>query len=231
LILTTGPGKEKFLKKTDKMRFGIDKVVKTLIISDFLLQGGWAFIGPIFVVLLSKQIQGGSIEMVGFIVALYWITKSIFQAFIVDILKIQKGEKDDFNFLIKGLFVANLVPLGYFFANQIIHIFILELIRAIAMACVIPSWSAIFSRHLDNHWADFYWNIENTAVGLATGFGAFFGGIIAAIFGFKILFVFVSTFGLIATFLLRSIKGQLFLSDKGFFNQNSLKNNKKSSGI
>jgi len=66
--------------------------------------------------------------MVGFIVALYWITKSIFQAFIVDILKIQKGEKDDFNFLIKGLFVANLVPLGYFFANQIIHIFILELI-------------------------------------------------------------------------------------------------------
>ena len=65
---------------------GINKVIKILITSDFLLQSGWGLIGPIFAIFLTKQIQGGDLKMVGFVASTYWITKSIIQPFIAHYL-------------------------------------------------------------------------------------------------------------------------------------------------
>lgn len=192
---------------------GINKVIRILITSDFLLQSGWGLIGPIFAIFITEQIQGGSLIIVGFITATYWITKSIVQLFIAYFLDIKKGEKDDFQFLIKGMCVANLIPFGYFFATQVYHIFILEIIRGIAMACVIPSWSAIFTRHIDKGWEAFSWSIESTSIGFAAGLAAGFGGILATIFGFKILFVLVSLFGLMSTLILLLIRDQIWPKD------------------
>ena len=189
---------------------GINKVIKVLIASDFLLQSGWGLIGPIFAIFLTEQIKGGSLEMVGFVAATYWLTKSFVQPFIARFLDIRKGEKDDFKFIISGLYIANLVPLGYLFSTQIFHIFILEFIRGLAMACVVPSWSAIFTRHIDKGREAFSWSIESTAIGLAFGFAAVFGGVIAGILGFKTVFVLVSIFGLIASSVLLLIRNQIF---------------------
>ena len=127
----------------------INKVIKILITSDFLLQSGWGLIGPIFAIFLTRQIQGGDLKMVGFIAATYWLTKSIIQPFIAHRLDRDHGEKDDFNFLVIGIYVANLIPLGYIFSSQPWHIFTLEFIRGISMACVVPTWSAIFTRHIN----------------------------------------------------------------------------------
>lgn len=192
------------------MKIGINKVIQTLIISDFLLQSGWGLIGPIFAIFLTRQIQGGSLETVGFVAATYWITKSIVQPFIARFLDIKKGEKDDFNFLIAGMVVANLIPLGYLLATHILHIFLLEIIRGLAMACVVPTFAAIFTRHIDKGWEAFSWSVESTSIGFATGFSAAFGGVIASILGFKTVFVLVSTFGLISTAILFSIRNQIF---------------------
>ena len=51
------------------MKIGINKVIRFLITSDFLLQSGWGLIGPIFAIFLTRQIEGGSLEMVGFVAA------------------------------------------------------------------------------------------------------------------------------------------------------------------
>ena len=192
---------------------GINKVIRTLIASDFLLQSGWGLIGPIFAIFLTKQIQGGNLAMVGFVAATYWITKSIVQPFIAHFMDVKKGEKDDFNFLIKGMYIANLIPLGYLFSTQPWHIFTLEFIRGLAMACVIPSWAAIFTRHIDKGWEAFSWSIESTAVGFAAGFAGAFGGIIASFLGFKTLFILVTLFGLISSSLLFLIRNQIFPRD------------------
>lgn len=192
---------------------GINKVIKILIASDFLLQSGWGLIGPIFAIFLTKQIQGGSLAMVGFIAATYWITKSIIQPFIARFFDLKKGEKDDFYFLIGGLYLANLIPLGYLFSTHIEQIFILEFIRGIAMAFVVPTWSAIFTRHIDKGWEAFSWSLESTAIGFAFGFAAAFGGVLASILGFKAVFILVSIAGLSATSVLFLIRNHLFLRD------------------
>jgi len=195
------------------MKIGVDKVIKTLILADFFFQSGWGLIGPIFAVFIIKNIRGGSLAMIGFVAATYWIAKSISQPFIAYFFDLKKGEKDDFKFLIVGMYVANLIPLGYLFSSQIWQIFLLEFIRGLAMACVIPTWSGIFTRHIDKGWEAFSWSIESTAIGFAFGFAAAFGGVMATILGFKIVFVLVSTFGLTASSVLLLIRNQIFPKD------------------
>ncbi len=191
----------------------INRVIKILITSDFLLQAGWGLSGPIFAIFLTKQIEGGDLKMVGFIAAAYWITKSIAQPFLANCLDRNHGEIDDFKFLVIGMYVANLVPLGYIFSTQPWHIFTLEFIRALAMACVVPTWSGIFTRHIDKGREAFSWSMESTGIGFAAGAAGAFGGILATVLGFKIVFVLVSLFGLFSSSTLLLIRKNIFLKD------------------
>src|SRR3989338_3658892 len=191
----------------------LNKVIRVLIASDFLLQSGCGLIGPIFAIFLTGQIQGGSLKMVGFIATTYWITKSIVQPFIAHQLDKNHGEKDDFRFLIIGMYIANLVPLGYVFSTQPWHIFSLEIIRGLAMACVIPTWSGIFTRHINKGREAFSWSLESTGIGFGAGVAGAFGGIIASILGFKVVFVLVSLFGILSSSTLLLIRKNIFSKD------------------
>lgn len=191
----------------------INFVIKTLIFSDFFLQAGWGLSGPIFAIFLTQQIQGGNLRMVGFAAATYWITKSVVQPFIAHHLDKNHGEKDDFWFLIIGMYVANLVPLGYIFSTQAWHIYGLEFIRGLAMACVIPTWAGIFTRHIDKGREAFSWSLESTGIGFAAGIAGAAGAWLASIFGFKIVFVLVSLFGVTSSSLLFLIRNQVFSKD------------------
>ncbi|PIV41729.1 MAG: hypothetical protein COS26_03155 [Candidatus Nealsonbacteria bacterium CG02_land_8_20_14_3_00_40_11] len=191
----------------------INKVIKVLISSDFLLQSGWGLIGPIFAIFLTKQIQGGDLKMVGFVAATYWVAKSIIQPFIAHRLDRNHGEKDDFIFLVGGMYVANLIPLGYIFSTQPWHIFTLEFIRGVAMACVVPTWAGIFTRHIDKSREAFSWSLESTGIGFAAGLAGAIGAYLASVFGFKIVFVLVSIFGLMSSSLLILIRHQIFIKD------------------
>ena len=188
----------------------INRVIKILILSDFLLQSGWGLIGPLFAIFLIGQIEGGSLELVGLVTAVYWIFKSLLQPFIANYLDINHGERDDFAFLVGGMFVANLVPLGYVFSTQAWHIIILELIRAAAMACVIPTWSAIFTRHIDKGREAFSWSLESTGIGVAAGVAGAIGALMVGIFGFRVVFVLVTIFGMISSTCLLRIRNSVF---------------------
>jgi MFS family permease len=195
---------------------GLNKVIRILISSDFLLQAGWGLSAPIFAIFLTKQIHGGTIEMVGFIASIYWITKSIVQPFIAKQLDKNHGEKDDFIFLVVGMYVANLIPLGYMFSSQPWHIFLLEAVRGLAMACVVPTWSGIFTRHIDKGKEAFSWSIESTGIGLAAGLAGAFGGFLASTLGFKSVFLLVTIFGTLSASTLLLMRKNIFL--KGHFN-------------
>ncbi len=192
------------------MNIGLNKVIRFLIGADFLLQSGWGLIGPIFAIFLTQQIKGANLTTVGFVAAFYWVTKSILQPFIAYSFDLKKGEKDDFKYLVIGLFMANLVPLGYIFATNISQIFLLEFVRGLAMAFAVPSWLAIFTRHIDSDWEAFTWSIHSTAIGLAAGFFAAFGGILATFLGFRAIFILVTLFGTCSSLLLLLIRDQMF---------------------
>lgn len=151
--------------------------------------------------------------MVGLAVSAYWITKSIVQPFIAHHLDKNHGEKDDFQFLITGMYISNLIPLGYIISTQAWHIYLLETIRGLAMACVVPTWAGIFTRHIDKGKEAFSWSLESTGIGFAAGISGAVGALLASIFGFKIVFVFVSLFGIMSSSLLLLIRNRVFSKD------------------
>ena len=194
----------------------LNKVIIRLITADFFLQSGWGLIAPIFAIFITQQIDGGNIEVIAFATASYWIVKSSIQPFLANVLDVIKGERDDFRFLVFGMFIAALIPFGYFFSSQIWHIFVLEIVRGIAMACVVPAWLGIFTRHINKGWEAFSWSVQSTGFGFAAGFAAAFGGVIASSLGFGIVFIMVGVFKLISAIMLLSVYNRLFPDNKFF---------------
>jgi MFS transporter, DHA2 family, multidrug resistance protein len=181
-----------------------------LITADFFLHSGWGLIAPIFAIFITDQIPGGSLEVVAFAVASYWIVKSTAQPFIANVLDLIRGEKDDFDFLVYGTYINALVPLGYFFATQVWHIFLLEIVRGLAMACIVPAWYGIFTRHISKGWEAFSWSIQSTSLGFATGFAAAFGGLVATFLGFRTVFILIFILKIISATLLFYTRKSIF---------------------
>jgi len=191
----------------------LNKVIKTLILMDIFLQFGMGLFGPIFAVFVTGQIIDGNLQTVGYIAAIYWFVKSVTQPFIAHALDKNRGEKDDFICLVFGMFVANLIPLGYVFASFAWHLYILEFIRGLAMAFVIPTWYAIFTRHIEKGREAFSWSIDSTSLGFAAGIASSLSGILASRWGFNSVFILTTIFGLIAASSLLLIKDSLFTKD------------------
>ena len=188
------------------VRISINKVVKFLIASDVALSAGWGFIAPIFAVFVTRQIDGGSVAVVGIATGMYWMVKSIVQPFLAKYLDGNHGEIDDFYFLVGGLFVSGLIPLGYLFINTPLQLYAVEFIHAIAMACVVPTWAAVFTRHIDKGEEAFDWSIDSTALGFGAGIAGMLGGILVEAVGFEMVFLLVSAFTMLSVVVLFPIR-------------------------
>jgi hypothetical protein len=198
----------------------INKVIKTLITSDLFVNLGWGLLSPVFAIfILEKVTNNGPLEaakIAGLAALFYWIPKSFFEIPIAIYLDKHHGEKDDFWFMIFGNFIVALVPIGYIFSSVPWHIYLLQVIYAIGMAMAIPSWLAIFTRHIDKGKEAFEWGMETSSIGTGAGIAGGLSGILVAMLGFKMLFIFVSGFTIFSTILLLSIKNHVFTRDGHF---------------
>lgn len=195
----------------------INKVIKTLIISDFFTNLGWGFLSPVFAIFILEKVSHGGLtqaaEIAGLSALFYWIPKSFFQIPLGIYLDKNHGEKDDFWFMIMGTFLIALVPLGYLFATTAWHIYCLQVVYAAGAAMSFPSWMAIFTRHIDKNKEAFEWGTESTFLGLGAGIAGGLSGGMVAMFGFKVLLIFVSGFTLLSAILLLFIKDSIFSRD------------------
>lgn len=196
----------------------INKVIRVLISSDIVISAGWGFLGPVFAIFIVQNVVVGSIahaaEVAGFASLTYWVLKSFLQIPIGKYLDKNHGEEDDFWFMFIGTFLSAFVPLIYMIASKPLHVYAAQCVQAMAMAMVIPSWSAIFTRHIDHGAEAYEWGLRSTGMGLGTGIAGAVGGIMVAFFGFKIVFVLVSMFTIISAVLLLLIRKDIAPHDK-----------------
>lgn len=192
----------------------LNKIITKLITAEFFFYSGWGLVAPIFAIFIIQQVEGGTIEVVAFATATFWVVKSAIQPFLANILDVIKGEKDDFRILIIGMYVAALIPFGYFFATQIWHVFALEIIRGIAMACVVPAMLGIFTRHINKGWEAFTWSALSTGLGFGFAFTAAFGGVIASFLGFGMVFIMVGIFKLVSATVMLLTYRKIFSGER-----------------
>lgn len=166
----------------------INRVIRTLVTSDFLLISGFSVFGPVFAVFITQTVEGGTLAVVGFAAAIFQIFKSSLQIPIARYLDKNHGEKDDFYSLMIGSYLIAAIPFLYIFAQTPLHIYLIQALYGVGAAFAIPPWFSIFTRHIDKMHESTEWAVESVSIGIGAAAAASMGGILAEKLGFNYVF-------------------------------------------
>ncbi|MBI5732679.1 MFS transporter [Candidatus Jorgensenbacteria bacterium] len=189
----------------------INKVVKVLVMTDFFVNSAFGSFAPIFAIFITGQIHNGSASVAGFATSVFWIVKSLVQLPVARFLDKTDGEFDDFWALFFGYLLGGLLPFGYLFVSEPWHLYVLQAFYGVCMAWAVPSWYAIFTRHVDKWRVSFEWSLQSVfSVGLATAIAAALGGYVVDRFGFNSLFIAAGTIASTSSLLLLGLRRHIF---------------------
>ena len=187
----------------------VNPIIRILIISDFFVLSAFGLFGPIFAIFINNNIAGGTIEVIGIAEALFLVSKGAFQIPVASYIDNKKGEKDDFYALFIGSIIYSLIPLLYLIISKPWHLFIVQIIFGIATAFTLPSWYALFTRHVDKNHEGIEWGIYRTYTEFGGALAASVGGYLAYNYGFNNLFIIVTVISLAGVLLLSGAYRQL----------------------
>ena len=162
------------------------------IISDFIVLSGFSLTAPIFAVFINDNIVGGTLEVIGISEMIYLLTRSLFQIPVANYVDRHKGERDDFLFLFFGSLSFSLIFIFYTIIETPNQLYLVQFLFGLISAFTLPSWYAIFTRHVDKKHVGTEWGIYRTFTDLGGAFSAAIGGFLAYKFGFTNLFLLVS---------------------------------------
>jgi len=180
----------------------INKIVKVLILSDFIIISAFGFVAPIFALFLTGKIQGGTIETVGYAAAIYWIAAVLTRLPIARRIDKTKSEKDDFYFMIFGSILIAIVPFLWIVSSKIWHIYFIQALYGLGYSLRLPSWYGMFTRHIDKGHEGYEWSFNSLVSGVGSGITAALGGIMAARMGFNVLFIVIGALSIIGSAVL-----------------------------
>lgn len=176
----------------------VNSVVRYLVLSDFFVNAGFSVFAPVFAIFITRQVIGGTLEVVGFGAAIVQVVKIVVELPLSRILDRNHGEYDDFFSLIFGSILIASVPFLYLLASKPIHVYLIEAVYGAGIGFSAPPWYAIFSRHLDKMQESFEWTLDSVSLGLGAAAAAAIGGTIAQKYGFHTVFIiggFLAIFG------------------------------------
>ncbi len=179
----------------------INRVIRSLIVSDLVLFFALGLLSPIFAVFILENI-GNRLEVIGYAASCYWITRVIMVVPLSRLMDKLKGELDEYSFMVLGTFIISIVPLFYIIASEPWHIYALQIVNGIANSMAVPAWRIIFTNHVDRRFIGFEWSLEDVGVGIATAASAAIGAFVADKLGFNVLFGAMSFFGIIGACIL-----------------------------
>lgn len=177
----------------------INKIVKVLILSDFIIISAFGFVAPIFALFLTGKIQGGTIETVGYAAAIYWIAAVLTRLPIARRIDKTKSEKDDFYFMIFGSVLISIVPFLFIFSTKIWHVYLIQAFYGVGYSFRLPGWYGMFTRHIDKGQEGYEWSFGSLISGIGSAITAALGGIIAVEFGFNVLFILIGIASIIGS--------------------------------
>lgn len=180
----------------------VNRVVKHLVFSDFLLNFAFGLLAPIFAIFILRNIEGSTLRVVGLATTFYWIARTTTTVPLSKFLDRTDGERDEFYFMMAGTFIMSSIPLFFLLAKVPWHIYLIQFISGLANSMAVPSWRILFTDHLDRGSTGYEWSLEDIAIGISVGISAYLGSILADKFGFPLVFIFLSMLGYLGTMML-----------------------------
>lgn len=186
----------------------VNRVIRHLVISDFFINFAFGLLAPIFAVFILKNIEGGSLRVIGLATACYWIVRTLTTVPLSRFMDRTDGERDEFYFVVAGTFIMSSMPLFYIFVSLPWHIYLIQAILGLVNSMAVPGWRILFTDHLDKGKTGFEWSLEDIAIGIAVGSSAYLGSILADKFGFRAVFIMLAVMGYISTAILSTLKNE-----------------------
>ena len=187
----------------------VNRVIEFMTLADVLMLSGWGLITPIIAVFFTEQVKGGSVALAGLASTTYFLVKSIFQIPVARIIDMRKGEWYDYRVMITGSLIITTSAFLYTLVSLPWHVIAVQVLYGLGGALTYPSWLAIFTRHVDRKETGFEWSLYYTATDLGAAFTAGLGGLLAATFGYNLVFVIVGTLSFLGTLFLAGITKEL----------------------
>jgi DHA1 family quinolone resistance protein-like MFS transporter len=192
-----------------KRYFKINKILRTLVLSDVIILSAYGLMAPIFAVYLTDSIVGGSLLVVGVAETIYLLVKSLLQIPIGILIDRTEGEKIDFWLVFSGSLIEAACIFAYIFASTPIHIYIISFFFGIGSAMMYPAWMGLFTRNMEKGKESFVWSLHTTPTELGAAFAAGLGALIADTYGFDFLFAIVGGFTVFGTLILYSFYDEI----------------------
>jgi len=177
----------------------MNKTLRILIISDIFVFTGFGLIAPILSIFIKDNLVGGSIFSAGLASMIFLLTHALLQILFSYVF----NPKDRLWMLKVGTAIIALVPFGYIFSTNIHHIYIVEFFYGLGAAFAYPSWSSLFTAHLEKGKRGFQYSVYSSGVGIGTAITAGVGGWIADKVDLNLLGIHISGFQIV--FLLTGI--------------------------
>lgn len=180
----------------------INKVIRLLIISDFIFSFAFGLLAPIFAVFILQGIDGSSLRVIGLATTFYWLARMLSTVPLSRFMDRTDGERDEFYFMVIGSFIMSSVPLFYLLVSTAGQLYFIQFIYGLAGSMAVPGWRILFTDHLDKGKTGYEWSLEDVAIGVSTAASAYIGSVLADKFGFPAVLVALSILGYLATMLL-----------------------------
>lgn len=180
----------------------INRVIKSLVISDFVIQFAFGLLSPIFAVFILNNVPGSTLKVIGLSATCYWIARVLSTVPLSKLMDRTDGERDEFYFVVVGSFIMSSVPLLYLLVKEPAHLYIIQFVYGIAGSMAVPAWRILFVDHIDRGKTGYEWSLEDIAIGTAVASSAYIGSILADKFGFQVVLILLAMLSYVGTMLL-----------------------------
>lgn len=180
----------------------VNRVIKRLVASDFILNFAFGLLSPIFAIFILKNVTGSSLRVIGLATMFYWIARTLSTVPLSRFMDKTDGERDEYFFSIVGSFIIASIPLFYLLIKLPWHLYLIQFIYGLANSMAVPAWRILFTDHIDRGKTGYEWSLEDVAIGISVGISAYLGSILAEKFGFSLVLILLSILGFISTMVL-----------------------------
>ena len=179
--------KEAFLGRQPS-HFKVNPFVRAFIVAESFLWSALNLTTPIFAGFVAAEVAGGSVETAAFSFTAYYICRVISEL-VTGRYLVGSGDRKKVTTVLVGLFITGLSYLGFAFAPTILFVYFYQGLSGVGLGIAAPPKNSLFSTHLDHGKEASEWGWYDATVFVGMGLAASLGGLLAASYGFKMLFI------------------------------------------
>lgn len=192
--------------KLPKLDLDINRVIRILVASDFVLFFAVGLFTPIFAIFITEQIRGGTLAVVGMATTMYWIARLLTTVPLSKLMDKTDGEEDEFYFMVIGTLLTAVIFILYTVASEVWHVYALQFSFGVLNSMIVPAWRIMFTNHIDREKTGYYWSVEDIGIGLAVAVSAYAGALAAEKFGFNVVLYVVAGLSIVSAFVLTFLR-------------------------